>query len=159
MPEYRRHLILVLLVAQPVIASVNDLDWMSGCWAADNRETGSIEYWTPPAGGTMLGVSRTVADGKTIAFEYLRIETDDDDAIVLVASPSGQQTARFELMDMSLREVVFVNPNHDFPQRIIYRLIGDNKLHGRIEGTRNGQATSVDFPMSRISCDVDHPGR
>ncbi len=155
MPELRRHLFLLLLVTGPALASVNDLDWMSGCWAADDSESGSIEYWTAPAGGTMFGISRTVVDGKTIAFEYLRIVTDEEDDIFLIASPSGQQTARFELSNMSQRQVVFVNPEHDFPQRIIYSLSAVDNLHGRIEGTQDGQPVSIDFPMSRISCDLD----
>lgn len=132
---------------------------MSGCWAADDAETGSMEYWTAPAGGTMFGISRTVVDGKTVAFEYLRIVTDEDDDIVLIASPSGQETARFELLSRSLQQVVFVNPDHDFPQRISYRLSGDNKLLGRIEGEQDGQSVNIDFPMSRIRCDLDSAGR
>ena len=34
--------------------------WISGCWIAEGKEHGSGEMWLAPAGGTMLGVSRTV---------------------------------------------------------------------------------------------------
>lgn len=52
-------------------ADINDLKWLSGCWALDNQERGSGENWMSPAGGSMIGVSRIVADGKTVAFEYM----------------------------------------------------------------------------------------
>ena len=134
------------------MADVNDLGWMSGCWAATGREAGSVEQWTMPAGGTMFGVSRTVVDGKTFAFEYLRIVTDEDGGVALISSPSGQKTARFEMVSLSRQEVVFENLEHDFPQRIIYRLNSDNNLDAHIEGTIDGQSKRVNFPMTRISC-------
>jgi len=152
-------LILVLLVAGPAVADVSGLRWMSGCWAANGREAGSVEQWTMPAGGTMFGVNRTVAGGKTVAFEYLRIVTDEDGSVALISSPSGQKTARFEMVSLSPQEVVFENQEHDFPQRIIYSLNNDNNLDGRIEGTIGGQRKRVDFPMTRISCGDDQAAR
>ena len=152
MPEKCRQLALVLLIAGPAMADVSDLGWMSGCWAATGREAGSVEQWTMPAGGTMFGVSRTVVEGKTVAFEYLRIVTDEEGGVALISSPSGQKTARFEVVKLSRQEVVFENREHDFPQRIIYSLTSDNNLDAYIEGTINGKWKRVDFPMTRISC-------
>jgi len=133
-------------------ADIADLRWMAGCWSQDGQESGSVEQWTAPAGGTMLGMSRMVSGGKTVAFEFLRITEDEDGWIWLVASPSGQETARFKLVNMSANEVIFENPDHDFPQRIIYRLDSDGNLVGRIEGEVNGTARAADFPMTRTKC-------
>lgn len=144
---------LFYFVAGTAMADVNDRSWMSGCRAANGRGTGSIEYWTAPAGGTMSGVSRTVANDKTVAFEYLRIAADEKGNIALISSPPEQETLRFELLSLSPRDVVFENTEHDFPQRIIYSLDSDNNLQGRIEGSINGQARTVDFPITRIDCD------
>jgi hypothetical protein len=55
---------------------------------------------------------------------------------------------------MSDNEVVFENAQHDFPQRVAYKLEPDGKLAARIEGTRNGSLRVIDFPMSRVSCDA-----
>ncbi len=149
-----RKLACLILLAPllPARADIADLRWMAGCWSQDGRESGSVEQWTAPAGGTMLGMSRTVSGGKTVAFEFLRITEDEDGWIWLVASPSGQETARFKLVNMSANEVIFENPDHDFPQRIIYRLDSDGNLVGRIEGEVNGTARAADFPMTRTKC-------
>jgi len=56
------------------------------------------------------------------------------------------------MVSVNDREVIFENPDHDFPQRIIYRLLSDEDLLGRIEGTINGKARAVDFPMKRTEC-------
>ncbi|TDJ38428.1 MAG: hypothetical protein E2O53_00245 [Gammaproteobacteria bacterium] len=133
-------------------ADIADLRWMAGCWSQDGRESGSVEQWTAPAGGTILGMSRIVSGGKTVAFEFLRIVEEEDGWIRLVASPSGQETARFKLVSMSTNEVIFENPDHDFPQRIIYRLDSDSNLVGRIEREVNGTERTADFPMTRTKC-------
>jgi len=144
---------LWLLSGLPVAAAdISSLSWLSGCWAYDDQDSGSGEYWMPPAGSTMFAVSRTVQDGRTVAFEYLRIAEDDDSSLTLFASPSGQLRAQFHLTSMTDTEIVFENPDHDFPQRIIYRLRDTDHLLGRIEGQNNGQTVAVDFPMTRMDC-------
>ena len=60
------------LAALPVLAAnpgVESLRWLAGCWSRTDAEAGSGEQWTAPAGGTMLGVSRTVRDGRTVEYE------------------------------------------------------------------------------------------
>ena len=146
---------LVAMFVLPASASpdsISDLAWLSGCWAASNQEAGSREQWMPPAGGTMLGVNRTVRDSKTVAFEFMRIIERDDGGLEFIASPSGKGTTSFFMVSVNDREVIFENPDHDFPQRIIYRLLSDEDLLGRIEGTINGKARAVDFPMKRTEC-------
>jgi Domain of unknown function (DUF6265) len=135
-------------------ARITDLSWLSGCWAAEGGEPGSMEHWLPVAGGTLFGVSRTVRQGKTVAHEFLQIRPDAQGQLVLIALPSGQQEATFALQAMTEHAVTFANPTHDFPQRVIYRLRSPEQLLGRIEGVRNGKERGVDFPMRRVSCDA-----
>jgi hypothetical protein len=49
----------------------------------------------------------------------MRIVEEEDGWVGFVASPSGQETARFKLVSMNASKVIFENPEHDFPQRII----------------------------------------
>ncbi len=134
-------------------ASVEDLVWLAGCWASVGSEAGSGEQWTVPAGKTLLGVSRTVKNSKTVAYEFLRIRETDAGDIEHIANPSGQSEASFLMVRLSEREVVFENPAHDFPQRIIYRLEAEGSLVARIEGEVNGEVRTVDFPMKRVDCE------
>lgn len=101
----------------------------------------------------MLGISRTIAEGKTVEFEFMQIRQETGGNILFIAKPSGQPETTFKLVKGSAREVIFENPQHDFPQRVIYRLESADSLVGRIEGVSKGKERSVDFPMSRARCD------
>src|SRR6185295_7552658 len=69
---------------------ITELAWLSGDWQTAPGGRAQIEeHWTLPAGGTMIGVGRTVAGEKTVEFEFLRIEQRGDD-IFYVANPNAQ---------------------------------------------------------------------
>ena len=137
----------VLLPAQ---APADSVSWMAGCWRLEAGGRTIDEMWMAPGGGTLLGVNRTVAGGRTASYEFMRIH-DEGGRLVFTARPSGQAEASFPMLKRGEREVVFENAAHDFPQRVRYRLEKDT-LIGRIEGTRNGQSRSVDYPMRRVEC-------
>lgn len=137
-------------------ASVEDLAWLTGCWASVGAEAGSGEQWMEPAGGTLLGVNRMVKGSQTVAYEFLQIREAEGGEIEFIANPSGQSQSAFLLKRISKYEVAFENPDHDFPQRIIYRLEGDD-LEGRIEGKVKGELRAVDFPMRRVDCESRIP--
>ena len=153
-----RHVVVLTLALMigfsPMVesASVEDLAWLAGCWASVGAEAGSGEQWMEPAGGTLLGVNRTVKGSKTVAHEFMQIREAESGEIEFISNPSGQSEAAFSLVGLSESEVVFENPDHDFPQRIIYRLKGDN-LEGRIEGKVKGELRVVDFPLRRVDCE------
>jgi hypothetical protein len=142
---------LLVLVTLAQAADVAALSWMSGCWRQHSESRTVDEMWMAPSGGGMLGMSRTVAKGRIAEHEFLQIRVVDG-RIVYIARPSGQPEAMFTAAKVGAREVVFENPAHDFPQRIIYRLQPDGGIAARIEGTRDGKLRGIDFPMKRVTC-------
>jgi len=135
--------------AQTANPTLNDLAWMAGSWSGTTAR-GVVEmeeHWTAPKGNSMIGIHRDVAGGKTRLFEFLRIEQQADQ-IVYLSMPNGRSPATpFPLKEVSGTRVVFENPTHDFPQRIIYWKDG-NDLRARIEGTMNGKPGSQEWTWS-----------
>ncbi len=101
----------------------------------------------------MLGVGRTVRDGKTVEYEFLQIRVTAEGRLVYIALPSGQKEATFVASRLGERSVTFENLQHDFPQRVSYQSLPENRLAARIEGVRGGTLRGIDFPMKRIPCD------
>lgn len=149
--------IFVLLLSTTLFAQdfkIENLSWISGCWQSENKEKNSsvTEFWTPVAGQSMFGVSRTLRSGKTADYEYLRI-VQDEKGIFYIAKPkaSPEETA-FKLTKLTGTEAIFENPTHDFPQKIIYRVEG-TVLFARVEGNNKGKPMGFDFKMGKIKCD------
>jgi hypothetical protein len=134
--------------AQTPAPTIDDLAWLSGCWAMPRPDGLTEEHWMRPAGGTMLGMNRTVRGGRTVEYEFLQI-LEVMGRLAFLARPSGQAPATFPLASLGERDVVFENRDHDFPQRIIYRLDEDGTLSARVEGTVDGETRGVDFPYRR----------
>ncbi len=135
-------------IAMPEMAKarIDDLAWLAGAWVG-RRSTGSSteERWSPPLGGAMLAVSRSVnTSGKMFAFEYLRI-IEREAGLVYVAQPGGAQPTEFVLTELSPTRAVFDNPRHDYPKRIVYELSPKGGLIATIGFTRGGTPRRFEF--------------
>lgn len=140
-------IVIFTVVANATIQnpSLADLSWIAGDWqTAPGGRRQIEEHWTAVAGGSMMGVSRTVAGDKTVEFEYLRIEQRAD-GIYYVAHPKARCPGTdFKLTRSSATEAVFENPQHDFPKRIIYRKTDDG-LTASIDAGEGSKAMSFVF--------------
>ena len=145
----------VNLVAQEAnTPMIEDLGWMAGCWEKKGKTEGSLisEHWTKPA-GMMLGIARTVRNGKVRAFEYLRI-IKKGSSIYYVAKPSSAKTETlFKLTSLKNKHVVFENPEHDFPQRIVYALADEQTMSVRVEADKNGKPSGFGYSLNKVDCD------
>src|SRR5688572_20343661 len=76
-------------------SAIDRAAWLAGCWElrAANRVT--MEMWMPPAGGVMLGASRTTVGAVAREFEHLRLSARGD-TLVYTAIPSGQRETDFK---------------------------------------------------------------
>lgn len=123
--------------------------WLAGAWVLDDGKQHVEEFWSTPAPDMMIGMSRTLRDGKTSAFEFLRIVSHDD-AVFYVAQPRGKPPVEFRLASFDGAQAVFVNAGtSDHLQRIVYRHNADDSLAARIEGTDAGKSFAEDYVYRR----------
>lgn len=120
-------LLLATLLQGPV--TIHDLAWLEGHWRTDgpqpaNEARFTEEHWIAPLEGAMFGIGRTIRNRRTPSFEYLRI-VEEGRQLVYIAQPDGGTAVRFPMVSSGPREVVFANPAHDYPQRIVYRRDGE----------------------------------
>ena len=130
----------------PAKATIGDLEWLSSVWIG-TRSTGSSieERWSPPLGGAMLAVSRTVnTSGKMVAFEYLRI-VERDGGLVYIAQPGGRTPTEFVLSELDANRAVFENPRHDYPKRIVYERSAEGGLSTTVGQAKGGTPQRVEF--------------
>jgi hypothetical protein len=131
----------------PAKAAIDDLAWLAGAWVGRRGSEGATsieERWSPPLGGAMLAVSRTVSRGKMGAFEFLRI-VERDGGLVYIAQPGGAMPTEFVLSEIGGTRAVFENPRHDYPKRIVYELSADGGLSATIGFSKGGTPRRFEF--------------
>jgi hypothetical protein len=114
----------LLVAAAPERADVSRLAWLSGSWVSEEGERWTEESWTAPRGGMMLGAGSSGRGEYVRDWEQMRIAPDEAGVLSFWGSPKGAPAVPFRLVSLGETEAVFENPQHDFPQRIVYRRDG-----------------------------------
>jgi len=114
----------MLLLAFAIAAAAPDLGWLAGRWTTDDGRSWTEETWSVPRGGVMLGTGLSGEGDAAGRFEFMRIAADPDGRLTFWGAPEGQAPVPFRSQSGGADEAVFVNPAHDYPQRIAYRREG-----------------------------------
>lgn len=138
---------------QSPTSNIQSLVWLGGCWESKQPSRHSQEQWMSPSGGIMIGMGRTVKNGKLVSVEFMELRQDGPN-LVFTAHPSGQKTASFQVTSASASQAVFENPAHDFPQKIEYRLTKPDVLEVQVSGLVKGKNRVEQFQFSRVSCEA-----
>jgi len=130
-------------------ADLAGLAFLAGCWAEGAE--GLHEQFTAPTSNLILGTSRYVRGGAVAQFEFHRIHLSESGP-VLTPYPGGNASVSFAADSLAPGYVVWSNPEHDFPQRIIYDGREDGVLVATIEGPRGGETARMGWRMRRVAC-------
>lgn len=118
-------------------SAMPDLAWLEGDWVACGEGRVTEERWLGPHAGTMVGVNAS-SRGSRVSFEFMRIAPGDGGIPSFLAQPGGRAPAvPFVMVESGPQRIVFANPAHDFPQRVLYWREGE-ALYARVEGRDGG---------------------
>ena len=127
-------------------------DWIVGTWEMKS-ETGSIfESWTKLEDGHYEGTGYKLVKGEKRIRERIQLMMQNDVYYYIPSVPDQNdgKPISFTCILMTETEMVFENPQHDFPQRISYRLINETSLLAEISGSFRGKQVTEQFPLTRI---------
>ena len=135
----------------PQRAGIQRAAWLQGCWETTSGQRTTEEHWMAPRGDSMIGMSRTVREGRLVEFELVVLR-EQGDRLAYEARPAGQVPTVFLSKIVSDSTAVFENPEHDYPQTVGYQRENPDSMLAWIEGTDRGQARRVDSRYRRAAC-------
>lgn len=125
--------------------------WLSGTWKNSSPRGTSSETWNLVNDSTYRGASYFMAGTDTIASEDILLIQRGDALLYIpvVRNQNDGKPVEFTSTSISAEQLVFENPQHDFPQKITYTRISPDSLVAEISGTIDGQLRLRLFPMKK----------
>ncbi len=132
---------------------IKKAEWLIGTWENKTPKGSIYETWSKVSDQEYSGKSYIVKEQDTMVFETIRLVQEEDELyyIPTVKNQNDDLPVRFMAKVISETQLVFENPQHDFPQVISYTKINADTLVAEISGTRNGQERKQTFPMKRVN--------
>lgn len=147
--------VLIVISAWTTIQSseIRKTDWLIGTWENKTSRGIIFETWTKMSDNELFGKSYFINEKDTVVFETIRLvqKTDGLFYIPTVKNQNDGLPVRFAAKSISETQLVFENPQHDFPQVISYTKITPDSLVAEISGMNNGQERKLIFPMKRVN--------
>lgn len=132
--------ILTLFLTHNVLAQNTLPDFLEGTWKMENNDI--FEHWDKLNDHTFKGFSYKMEEGRMSISEYLDI-SEDNNEIVYTATVLNQNQGRgihFKLTK-SDSTFTFINPDHDFPKKIVYQKLNDTEIFVQVtDGDQRGFA-------------------
>ncbi len=130
--------------------NMQKLEWIIDSWVSEGVESNSYEHWEKLSDELFIGGSETVKNGDTIFSEKLKIVKEGEEIFYIADVSHNPAPVKFKLTSVSETEAVFENPEHDFPQKITYKL-KEGDLYAAIEGNgKDRKWKKVEFLMKRM---------
>lgn len=154
-----KHLLLaVLVLALPAWAGASECDslaaarWMLGDWVAGDGKSVTHESWAERGPQTFegRGSERSIADGKTVNSEELRLVEMAGGVYYVAKVAQNALPVAFRLTECSADRLVFENPAHDFPRRLEYRLQDDGRMVAKVSDGKDAGFT-VNFERDKTA--------
>lgn len=133
-------------------AGIKKMQWLIGTWENKTPRGSIYETWQRTNDKEFAGKSYMVREKDTMVFESTRLVQEGNALFYIptVKDQNGGLPVRFAQKSLSATQVIFENPEHDFPQTISYTQINSDSLVAEIAGTRNGKQRKQTFPMKRM---------
>jgi hypothetical protein len=131
--------------------TVSDLSWLEGTWRGRIGGRDFEAHYTGVDGEQVLSASKYTENGKPAGFEFERFEQRGD-TLVLTPFPEGESSVSFTLAeyDARARRAVFENLSHDFPTRISYQRVAQNRLTILVSGPgEDGKEQVLTYALNR----------
>lgn len=125
---------------------------LQGLWKMETGRGAIYEEWQVKTDDKLGGRSYRINNADTMIMERIELFINGNEIVYrpVVTDQNNQQPVTFKLVSNTDGRYVFENKAHDFPQRVIYKIVSSDSVHARIEGIRNGQERGSDFRYSRV---------
>lgn len=128
-------------------------NWLLGHWQNNDGHGIYSENWSQVNDSVFTAESFYIMQKDTPSSERVRLEQHGNDLFYIptVDRQNNNQPVSFKLTKATDNQLLFENPDHDFPKSIVYTLVNKDSMVAYISGPKEGKQDTLYFPMSRTN--------
>jgi hypothetical protein len=138
-------------VAPPKVA-IEQLSFLTGNWSGTFPGGKWESAYSTPDGGMIVSASKEFRGDRVVMIEFEHFQTVDGQVVVTPYPFGKKSSVSFKLseFDEAKNRVVFANPEHDFPNTLIYERTNPNELVIQVIGTMRGEKVNQTMTLARV---------
>jgi hypothetical protein len=126
-------------------ADITSFSWLEGKWVGIYDTVPVFEQWKPREGNIMIGRGGVLSGKDTVFSEKINIEQRGHDLYYIAIVGHNREAAEFKFTGYKNDTTVFENPQHDFPQRVLYYNNQDGTIYACVDGKYKGKYVKEEF--------------
>ncbi len=142
---------------------IGALLWLAGKWLGVIGNSAVEEYWSAPAGGSLVGVFRWLEADSVRFYEILVIEEEAGGLVMRIKHfdpglkgwEEKEEAVRFDLVQIAEQEAIFFNRQEENPEWLIYRQDASHKLVAYFEKPAHPPVHDQKFRFTRVDYVAD----
>jgi hypothetical protein len=130
---------------------IKSAKWLLGKWETKTADGNLSESWKQLNDSTFQGQSLFIKGKDTLHFESIKLQQIGEELIynATIKGQNEDKAVAFKMTIGTAKEMIFENPKHDYPQKIIYTQIKKDSLVASISGVQLGKPSSEKFGMNK----------
>jgi len=120
---------------------------LAGDWKT-TKGPAMYESWKIDADSILVGLAFSINGNDTLLIEKMQLIRLGD-SLVYKVNAGTQKTVSFGLAKATKNSWIFENKIHDYPNRIIYKMINDSILNAQIENSAGNKVVTFHFKKRR----------
>lgn len=148
-------LIILLLFAScgksKQVSKIVGKDWLLGKWENKSDEGNLLEIWRKVNDSLFIGESYFIKGKDTLHSENIQLKQQGEN-LLYIATVKGQNDDKpitFKHNIEIAKQLVFENPQHDYPRKIVYKPFAKGHLLIEISGIQQEKPSSARYSMKK----------
>ena len=133
------------------VSKIVGTDWLLGKWENKSDEGHLLETWKKVNDSLFIGESYFIREKDTLHSEKIQLKQKGEN-LFYIATVKGQNNDKPVTFKRNIeieKQLVFENPKHDYPKKIIYNPFAKNHLMIEISGIQQDKPSSTRYSMKK----------
>lgn len=133
------------------VSKIVGKDWLLGKWENKSDEGNLLEIWKKVNDSLFIGESYFLRGKDTLHSENIQLKQQGEDLFytTTIQGQNNDKPVTFKQNVEIMKQLVFENPQHDYPRKIVYKPFAKGHLLIEISGIQQEKPSAARYSMKK----------